>query len=199
MILTVCGFKGGCGKTVTAVHLSCYFARRKMPVLLIDGDPNRSCLSWSKRGSLPFPVVDERSAPKHIPNYENIVIDTAARPDKDELAALVDGCDWLILPTPPDALAMEALSLTAQSLKQLGAESYRVLLTIVPPRPSRDGDEARAMLTNSGLPLLKSQVMRRVAFQRAALMGVPVYETGQRGEDAWKDYLAVGKEVLSLA
>lgn len=199
MILTVCGFKGGSGKTVTAVHLACYFARRKMPVLLIDGDPNRSCLSWSRRGSLPFPVVDERAAPKHVANYRNIVIDTAARPDRDELAALVEGCDWLILPTPPDALAMEALSLTAQSLKQLGAESYRVLLTIVPPKPSKDGDEARAMLTGAGLPLLQSQVMRRVAFQKAALAGVPVYEIKERGSEAWKDYLAVGKEVLSLA
>jgi chromosome partitioning protein len=196
MILTVTSYKGGVGKTTTAVHLACYLHRRKKSVLLIDGDPNRSCLSWSKRGSLPFPVIDERSAAKHVANYANIVIDTAARPDRDELAALVEGCDLLLLPTTPDAMAMEALSLTTQALKQLGAEAYRVLLTIVPPKPNRDGEDARDLLTKAGLPLLKSQARRLVAFQRAALQGVPVYEIKDRGQEAWEDYLAIGKEVI---
>lgn len=196
MIVTVTSYKGGVGKTTTAIHLACYFHRRKKSVLLIDGDPNRSCLSWSKRGSLPFPVVDERSAPKYVSKYQNIVIDTAARPDRDELAALVDGCDLLLLPATPDAMAMEALSLTAQALKQLGTEAYRVLLTIVPPKPNRDGEDARHLLTSSGLPLLKGHVRRLIAFQRAALQGVPVYEIRDRGEEAWADYLAVGREIL---
>lgn len=193
MIVTVTSYKGGVGKTTTAVHLACYFHRRKRSVLLIDGDPNRSCLSWSRRGSLPFPVIDEKAAPKYVSKYDNIVIDTAARPDKDELAALVDGCDLLILPCTPDAMAMEALSLTTQALKQLSAELYRVLLTIVPPKPNQDGEESRELLTQSGLPLLRNQVRRLVAFQRAALQGVPVYELRDRGEEAWGDYLAVGR------
>jgi chromosome partitioning protein len=197
MIITVTSYKGGVGKTTTAVHLAAYFHRRKKSVLLIDGDPNRSCLSWSKRGNLPFPVVDERSAPKHIGNYDNIIIDTAARPDRDELAALVEGCDLLLLPCTPDAMAMEALGLTTQALKQLSTDAYRVLLTIVPPKPNKDGEEARVMLAESGLPLLKNQVRRLVAFQRAALQGLPVYEMRDRGEDAWADYLAIGKEILN--
>lgn len=196
MIITITSYKGGVGKTTTAIHLACYFHYRKEKVLLIDGDPNRSCLSWSKRGELPFPVVDERAAPKQISKYPNIVIDTAARPDRDELSALVEGCDMLILPTTPDALSMEALSLTTSSLKQLGTSAYRVLLTIVPPKPNRDGEEARVMMTDSGLPLLKSQVRRLIAFQRAALAGIPVYEIKDRGQEAWADYLAVGKEVV---
>jgi chromosome partitioning protein len=197
MIITITSYKGGVAKTTSAVHIAAYFHRRKKSVLLVDGDPNRSALSWSKRGALPFPVVDERAAPKHIGKYENIVIDTAARPDRDELAALVDGCDLLLLPCTPDPMAMEALGLTTQALKQLGAESYRVLLTIVPPRPNKDGEEARALLTESGLPLLKAQIRRRIAFQRAALQGCPVYEIRDRGAEAWADYLAVGKELIN--
>ena len=196
MILTVTSYKGGVGKTTTAVHLACYLFQRYKSVLLVDGDPNRSCLSWSKRGTLPFPVVDERSLAKHLPNYSNVVIDTAARPEREDLAALVDGCDLLILPSTPDAMAMEALSLATEALKQLGASSYRVLLTIVPPKPNKDGEDARAFLTREGHPLLKNYVRRLVAYQRAALQGVPVYEVKDRGQEAWADYLAIGDEVM---
>jgi len=198
MIITVTSYKGGVGKTTTAVHLACYLQQKKGSVLLIDGDPNRSCSAWSKRGELPFPVVDERAAPKYISKYKNLVIDTAARPNQEELESLIEGCDLLILPTTPDALALDALSLTISVLKQIGTAQYKVLLTIVPPKPNRDGEEARVMLKESGLPLMKRSVKRLVAFQRAALQGIPVYETKDaRAAEAWADYLAVGKEVTN--
>ncbi|GAC1457169.1 MAG: ParA family protein [Chamaesiphon sp.] len=196
MIVTVMSYKGGVGKTTTAIHLACYIQQQKGNVLLIDGDPNRSCLAWSKQGHLPFPVVDEKAAPKQISKYSNLVIDTAARPDRDELGSLVEGCDLLLLPTTPDALALDALSLIVSTLKQLETECYRVLLTIVPPKPVRDGEEAREMLTEAGLPLLKSSIRRLIAFQRAALQRVPVYEIKDRGSEAWADYVALGQEVI---
>lgn len=198
MIITVTSFKGGVGKTTTAVHLACYLQQMKGDVLLVDGDPNRSCLAWSKRGSLPFKVVDERSAPRYIKDYPNIVIDTAARPNSEELAALADGCDLLILPTTPDAMSIDALSLTISTLKTLKVDRHRVLLTIIPPKPTRDGDDAREMLTEAGLPLLKGGIRRLIVFQRAALQGVPVYDVNDsRGKEAWEDYKTIGKEILS--
>jgi chromosome partitioning protein len=62
MIITVASFKGGVGKTTTAVHLAAYLASAGS-VVLIDGDPNRSATGWAKRGNLMFEVVDERQAP----------------------------------------------------------------------------------------------------------------------------------------
>lgn len=196
MIITVASFKGGVGKTTTAVHLACYLQQAKGNVLLIDGDPNRSCLAWSKRGSLPIQVVDEKSAPKHIKNYQHLVIDTAARPNKEDLEALVEGCDLLLLPTSPDALSLDALSLTISTLKELKAANYKVLLTICPPAPVRDAIEARDMLTEAGVPLLDASIRRLIAFQRAALQGVPVFEIKDRGKEAWGDYEAAGKELI---
>ena len=52
MITTVASFKGGVGKSTTAVHLAAYLHLRG-PTLLIDGDPNRSVTGWSKRGASP--------------------------------------------------------------------------------------------------------------------------------------------------
>lgn len=196
MIITVASFKGGVGKTTTAVHISAYLQKKK-PTLLIDGDPNRSATAYMKRGSLPFTVVDERGAAKYARDYEHIVIDTEARPEEDDLRSLAGGCDLLVIPTTPDAMAIDALLLTVEALERVNAGNYRILLTVVPPRPNRDGEEAREMLSERGLPLFKNEIKRLIAFQKASLAGVPVYEVGDpRAKIAWEDYHKVGKEIV---
>jgi chromosome partitioning protein len=196
MIITVASFKGGVAKTTTAVHLAAYLQDRS-PTLLIDGDPNRSATGWSRRGQLPFKVVDERQAAKYAREFQHCVIDTEARPEEEDSRALAGGCDLLIIPTTPDALALDALMLTVKALDGLRTSGYRILLSIIPPRPSRDGDEARLTLTEAGLPLLTRGVRRLVAFQKAALVGVPVYAVDDpRANLGWEDYQQVGKEIL---
>ena len=71
------------------------------------------------------------------------------------------------------------------------------MLTIIPPKPSKDGEDAREMLKRRGLPIFKGGIRRFVAFQKATLAGVPVYDVGDRRADqAWSDYEGVGKEIL---
>lgn len=194
LLVTVAGFKGGVGKTTSAVHLACYFAQ-KGSTLLVDGDPNRSATGWSKRGKLPFKVVDLLQAALYAPKYEHIVIDTAARPERDELEALADGCHLLVLPTTPDALAIDALMQTVDLLKDLGSDRYRILLTMIHPKPIKMADLARVALAD--LPLFKTNVRRYLCYEKASLQGVPVYEVkGDRmAKIAWGDYKAVAKEI----
>lgn len=196
MIITVVSFKGGVAKTTTAVHLAA-FLQERAPTLLIDGDDNRSASDWASRGQLPFKVVTPLQMAKHLPQYKHCVIDTQARPKEAELKDLADGCDLFIIPTTPDALALKALAATAETLAQIGFDRFKVLLTIIPPRPSHDGEEARASIREWRLPIFKGEIRRRIAFQKAALAGVPVYAASDpRAAEAWADYVRIGKELM---
>ena len=198
MIVTVASFKGGVGKTTTAIHLAA-FLQGYAETLLIDADPNQSALAWASRGELPFPVVDQWQAQEMAGPHGHVVIDTQARPVADDLALLAASCDLLVLPTSPDVLALDALALMVQYLGGLPVAPYRILLTLIPPHPSRAGAEVREMLTTTGLPLFEGGIRRYAVFQKAALAGTAVYDVRDpKAELGWQDYSAVGKEILAL-
>ncbi|MBE9182426.1 ParA family protein [Oculatella sp. LEGE 06141] len=195
MIITVAAFKGGVGKTTSAFHLAAYF-QQKAPTLLVDGDLNRSALDWASRGDLPFKVVDEKQGVKFARKYDHIIVDTPARPDPTELKTIAEGCDLLVLPTSPDALSMGAMLQMIDVLKPLEAP-YKILLTIIPPKPNTAGEDARASLQRAGLPVFKGGIRRLAVFQKAALEGVPVSQVKDPyARIAWGCYQAVGKEIL---
>ena len=197
MIICIASHKGGVGKTTVAINLGAYLNQFD-PVLVVDGDPNRSATDWARRGNLPFKVVDERQAIKYARDYRHVVIDMKARPAEDDIAALLDTADVLILPCTPDFLSISAMRLTLETLWILTADSYRVLLTIVPPKPNRDGQEARKTLRDADIPLFKHEIRRFVCYQRAALAGVPVSKVkNPKFSSAWMDICQVGKELLS--
>ena len=199
MIITVASFKGGVGKTTTAIHLAAYL-QGQAETLLIDADPNRSAIGWASRGELPFKVVDEWQAGEQLRPYHYVVIDTQARPTPEDLRALANSCDLLVLPTTPDILALDVLVLTVECLQAIQAEHYRILLTSIPPKPSKAGEEVRAVLKEAKLPLFTTGIRRLAAFQKAALAGTPVYAVKDpRAELGWQDYEAVGQEILRQA
>ncbi len=199
MIVTVTSYKGGVGKTTTAIHVAA-FLQRMAPTLLVDGDGIRSATKWSLRGSgsgLPFKVVGDKEMGKYIRDYEHTVIDTEGNPSDRDFKELAEGCDLMVIPAEPETVATDGLIHTLQKLQGLGVTKYKVLLTKVPPQPRSEGRLLREMLAAEGIPLFGADVPRLAAFEKAAAAGIPVYDVKDpRAVRAWQAYESAGQEIL---
>jgi chromosome partitioning protein len=195
VIITVASFKGGVGKTTTALHLAAFFAERSPAVLLVDGDPNQSSLQWSKRGQLPFQVCSLMAAPKLAAKAEHVIIDTAGNPDQADLEDFSQGSDLVVFPTTATAMAIDALLNMVASLQ--GLDAYGVVLTMVDSRKKGTAEAARGALKEMGLPVFQQMIRRLTAFEKAELEGVPVSQVKDRFSGiAWGEYESLGKEIV---
>src|SRR5690625_594865 len=195
MLVTVAAHKGGVAKTTTSVHLAALL-QQDAPTLLID-EEGAGATDWADHGHLPFRTVLEAEAARHYAAHQHHVIDTGARITPALLRSLSSSSDFLVIPTTPDALALSALVKMLDALRALSASRYGILLTITPPRPSRDAEDARAALSEDlGLSVLEAVIPRAVAFQKAALAGVTVDQVRDpRAAEAWASYASVAKEI----
>lgn len=194
-IITVTGFKGGVGKSTTAIHIAAYFSDYGK-TLLVDGDPNHTAVAWAARGKLPFDVVTANQSLKAVGGKDWVIFDTPARPNSEDLAELVEGCDLLILPTSPDIVSILPMM---DTIKALGRANYRTLIGIVPPRPIKDGEAAQTELKEAGYPVFETMIRRSVAFTKAAVLGVTVRELEDaRLASSWEDYEELGAEIKEI-
>lgn len=201
MIITVAGFKGGIGKTTSAIAFAHWLSQNRGKTLLIDGDPNRSAVGWVKRGSgMPFGICDQLSAPRESRSYEHLVIDTPARPNREDLESLSKGADLLVLPSAPSALALDALKQSIDALDSLGA-NYLCYLSIVPSAPRKTGAAARAALSKLGAPLADSELRKFAAWEKASAKGLmPESIKGDsNAKNAQADGDALAAEIVALA
>jgi len=193
-VIAISGYKGGCGKSMTSIHIARFFADYGA-VLLIDSDPNRSCENWFNRSPIqvPFSVVNEKAASRQIPGKDFLILDTPARPASSELKEISEGADLTILPCIPDAFSVQAMFSMLPDLSPQAV--YRCLLTVCPPAPSKEAAQIREALEEAGVPLLRSQIRRAAGFTKAIAQGLAICDLSAKDRIGWLDYQGVGKEM----
>lgn len=197
LILGLASYKGGVGKTTSAIHLAGHLATA-CPTLLIDGDRTKSATTWARHGRLPFDVAGPTAIARRAGTVDYLVIDSRGGLDDDDLIDLAQNSDLLLLPSNPELMSLDAMAQTAETLQKhnIPAERSAVLLTMT--RPGRKLNEARDVLTAMGLRVLESTIRQSEAFRDASAQGVLVRDvrTNDLARSCWEDYSRVTAEIL---
>lgn len=197
MIITVAGYKGGIGKTTTAVHLAAFF-QSKAPTLFIDADENRSAQSWARFNYLPFEVTNDNRAPKLIMEMQpkHLVIDTKARPSPEDLEEISHTCDLLVLPTTARPMDFDVLMKTIQAVKKI-ATPYKVLLTMVPPTSTQISVDMKEVLADANVPVFDSIIYKYAFVEQLPLDGILANASKDKNaKKIWDQYMQAGEEIL---
>jgi len=195
-VIALAGNKGGSGKTTLAINLAGALARRGR-VVLLDADPQGSCVHWDT-------AKDGKGA---------VTVLAAADDLSGSVQANRDRCDYLLIDCPPSVNAPQTLAalslaekvlipvipspldiwagLHVESVLTKAAEdnpTLQALLVINQLEPrTRLSQLARQALKELGLPTAATTMQRRMAYRRAILEGRSVVDMGKRGAEAARE------------
>jgi len=201
MIIALTGQKGGIGKSTTAICLAVAALERGSRVLLVDADPQGTVRTWcdvANEAARKAPTVVAMGATMHragqlrdmAASFDVVVIDCPPRHGDIQRSALMVA-DLAVLPCGPSAADAWALAGSLDVLAE--ARSLRedlaacVLLTRKQGRTVL-AKGARAALSAAGLPILRTELGHRVAYQEALAAGHGITTYAPRDAGARETY-----------
>ena len=204
MFITVFGQKGGVAKTCSSVHIAECWSNQKKRVVLVDADRNRSATACGARGILPCPVVPIEAAAKASRLAEIVITDGQASSNEEEMKNLVEGADFILLPTTTQSRSIELTVEMSQMLRQYKIP-YAALLVKVDSRKEAAAKQATELLQEFDIKVLTAQIPLLSAFEQAETEGVTVDQAiDKRGRAnprrmmGWTAYSSACKEIESL-
>jgi chromosome partitioning protein len=94
-------------------------------------------------------------------------------------------------------MSLDATLVTVRDLANLGgAGKFKILLTICPPPPITEAQQAREAIAAAGLPIFRAQIRRLMGFPRACSEGLTIdMLRDERAPLGSADYRQVGMEI----
>lgn len=180
--------KGGCGKTMLATNLACYFSHQDMVTTLMDLDPQGSSVFWALNRPDNAPhiqLVDAHNCPVNVTrswaiqpprNTDVLILDTPARPDLTNLSPLLREATAILLPVVLEEFDLHAIAHTVQALRRILPSQQKMALVInrfsASPTATR---RAHDLEKNLQLPII-AHLRQSRTFLQAASDGKGVYE-----------------------
>lgn len=198
MILAVGHTKGGVGKTTLAVNLAIVRANQGQDVLLVDGDEQRTALTFTdlrteQLGQPGYTAVSLQGAALRTQvrqlasKYDDIIIDVGGR-DTGSLRAALTVTETLLIPVQPrsfDLWAIDQLLELIVEARELNDHLRALAVLNAADAQGQDNDATiDAMKELEGLEVLSESVGRRKAFSNAAAFGRAVTEYSPRDAKA---------------
>ena len=173
MFVTTFGQKGGVAKTCTSIHLAAHWANAGRSVVLVAADRNRSATAYASRGLLPYPVVPMEAAAKATRSADIVVTDGQASSNEEELKNLVEGSDFIVLPTTAQSRSIELTVEMACMLNKFDIP-YAALIVKADTRKKSSIQIAREILQGFDIEVLRTEIPLLNAFENAETEGVTV-------------------------
>jgi len=173
--------KGGAGKTTIALNLAVIAELTGQSTVIIDLDPQASAKSWHDIRENETPVVISAHASQLNSALEVAkdngagltIIDTAPHSESDALKA-ARASDFILIPCRPSLLDIQAIASTRE-LVFLSKTPAMAVISSAPPRGNL-ANEAKEVITNSGLTVSPVVIHQRASFVHSLTLGKAVIE-----------------------
>jgi chromosome partitioning protein len=171
-IITVAHQKGGVGKTTLALNLAACF-KDDLRVGLLDTDVQGSLsgLMDMLEGIELIPFNNDLAQLRTI-EKDILIIDTPPYLT-NQLPALFEASDFVLVPSKVGFLDVMAVRATIQMLKEVQGRKKElkaaIVLNMVKPRTNMN-DEIREILKDYDIPVLKTAISDRVSYARSPIM-----------------------------
>jgi chromosome partitioning protein len=188
MIITFASSKGGVGKSTSCVALAGAYARAGQRVHLIDLDGNKTSSRWLgddslRPASITISAPDPQMVTEHLQEIarlfapDMILIDIAGAYEQALTVAIARAHLTIIPASTTEADIFEAARV-ARHIQTIFAAFgkiplYRVLATRVAPLVTHAQAHGFKQIARLKLPLLKSLIAARAAYEEIGLSGLP--------------------------
>ena len=210
-VITLATSKGGVGKSSLGRSLAAHwFAVGHRPAL-IDADPQRTLANRydpkGRMGSVPIVAEPEERVGEVIEELREehapVIVDTAGFRNRTTIGALV-ATDLTIIPLKPAAEDVDAAIATFDLVREINETDERhdrpirvAMILTMTMRGTVIARHVRDQLTEAGYPLMKAEMLNRVAYPEAGIEGLSPSITEPDGAAA-RDIAAIAQELMKL-
>ena len=183
-VVSACSTKGGAGKTTTVICLADAFARGGGTVAIIDADPNGHIQTWRDRAPDDCTVdvvtgVSEAAILDAISDaaakYQLVLVDLEGAASQAVTYAIAES-DLVLIPTKVSGMDLQEVFRTYEVVQRAEkmlrrAIPARAIFTQMAPLMSRVALHARTEIQDAGVPVLKTEIIQRAAYQAIHFTG----------------------------
>jgi chromosome partitioning protein len=210
-VITLATSKGGVGKSSLGRSLAAHWFTIGHKPALIDADPQRTLAHRydpnGRMGGIPVIAepeervgeVIEELRQRHMP----VIVDTAGFRNRTTIGALV-ATDLAIIPLKPAAEDVDGAIATYDLIREINETDERqgkpikiAMILTMTTRGTVIARHVRDQLADAGYPLLKSEMLNRVAYPEAGIDGLSPSVTDPDGAAA-RDTASIAQELMNL-